>query len=296
MDQGIRNPVLRILVYGHVWLALGAAAQTAWVQELLGIGGWRAPVMAFCGTIVGYTFMRWARMDHPELGTAPHLAWFRENRKPLLYFSLFCLGCGSALALPHALALFRILWPAVVITLFYVVPPGVVGGRTIGLRRVPFLKAFLIAGCWAMVTVCLPLAVNDVEWNLDQHRWVLEVQCTFFLALVLAFDVRDRAMDERALRTVPQLLHPALTMCVAVILLLYPALVFHSLASNYHHLRVDKGGVGWPWSLVLASVGYVLTAVVVGFSGSRRGPLYHDLLVDGMLVLVPLLWWLGTLI
>ena len=55
MDQGIRNPVLRILVYGHVWLAVGAAVQTAWMQELLGLSGWHAPVLAFCGTIVGYT-------------------------------------------------------------------------------------------------------------------------------------------------------------------------------------------------------------------------------------------------
>ncbi|MCC7503105.1 MAG: hypothetical protein IT229_11290, partial [Flavobacteriales bacterium] len=206
MDQGIRNPVLRILVYGHVWLALGAAAQTAWMQELLGIGGWRAPVLAFCGTIVGYTFMRWARMDHPELGTAPHLAWFRENRTPLLYFALFCLGCGTAIALPQALALFRILWPAVVITLFYVVPPGVVGGRTIGLRRVPLLKALLIAAAWSLVTIGLPMAIKGMDQVADRSGWHFAMQFTFFLSLAIAFDLRDRAIDPQGLRTIPQVL------------------------------------------------------------------------------------------
>jgi hypothetical protein len=296
MVQGIRNPVLRILVYGHVWLALGAAVQTAWMQELLDLAGWRAPLLAFCGTIVGYTFMRWARMDHPELAKAPHMVWFRENKKPVVCFALFCLGCGSAIALPHALAIFHILWPAAVITLFYVVPPGLVGGRTIGLRRVPLLKAFLITGCWAMVTVLLPLGMNDVEWDPEQHRWLIEVQGAFFLALALAFDVRDRARDERGLRTIPQVLHPGLTLFFAVVLLLFPALVCHNFAALGHWLRIGKGGEGWPLGWVFASVGYLCTAAVVGFSGSRRGPLYHDLLVDGVLVLVPMLWWLGTLL
>ncbi len=296
MDQGIRNPVLRILVYGHVWLALGAAAQTAWMQELLGLAGWRAPVLAFCGTIVGYTFMRWARMDHPELGTAPHLAWFRANRKLLLYFGLFCLGCGTAIALPLALALFRILWPAAVITLFYVVPPGLVGGRTIGLRRVPVLKALFIAAAWALITVGLPLALNELDLSTDRAGWLFAMQFAFFLALAIAFDLRDSALDPRALRTIPQLLGPAMAKVVSVALLLYPLSVFLLMA--YLSRALDEPGIipTFTGEDLFAAAGYLVTAVVIVRSGPRRGPLYHDLLVDGMLVLVPLLYGLGTLL
>jgi len=296
MDQGIRNAVLRILVYGHVWLAFGAAAQTAWMQQFLGLEGWRAPVLAFCGTIVGYTFMRWARMDHPELASAPHLAWFRENKKPLLYFALFCLGCGTALALPHAVTLFRNLWPAAVITLFYVVPPELVGGRTIGLRRVPLLKALLIAAAWSLVTVGLPLALNAADRSAERAGWLFAMQFTFFLALAITFDLRDRALDPRALRTIPQVIGPSVAKVVSVALLLHPMSVFLLMA--YLSRAMDEPGIKptLAGDDLFAAAGYLVTVVVIVRSGPQRGPLYHDLLVDGMLLLVPLLWWLGTLI
>jgi hypothetical protein len=295
MDQGIRNPVLRILVYGHVWLALGAAAQTAWMQELLGLSGIKAPVLAFCGTIVGYTFMRWARMDRPELGSAPHLTWFRMYRGPLLYFALFCCGCGTALGLAHAHALFRMLWPAALVTLFYVVPPSLVGGRTIGLRRVPVLKALFIAAAWALVTVGLPLALNGSDLGADRAGWLFAMQFAFFLALAIGFDLRDSALDPRDLRTIPQLLGPAVAKVVAVALLLYPMSVFLLMA--YLSRALDEPGVTptFAWEELLAAAGHLVTAVVIVRSRPQRGPLYYDLLVDGMLLLVPLLWWLGTL-
>ncbi len=296
MDQGIRSPVLRILVYGHVWLALGAAAQAAWMQEFLGGEGWRAPVLAFCGTIVGYTFMRWARMDHPELGTSPHLAWFRENGKPLLYFALFCLGCGTAIALPHALALFRILWPAAVVTLFYVVPPVLVGGRTLGLRRVPFLKALLIAFVWSMVTIGLPMAMNGMDQGAERSGWLFALQFTFFLSLTISFDLRDRAIDPQGLRTIPQVMGARIAKLLSVVLLLYPLSVFLLMAYLSHALDEPGATPTFAWEELLAAAGYLMTIFVVVRSGPHRGPLHHDLLVDGMLVLMPLLWWLGTLI
>ena len=296
MDQGIRNPVLRILVYGHIWLALGAAAQTAWMQEILGGEGWRAPVLVFCGTIVGYTFMRWARMDHPELGTVPHLAWFRANRKPLLYFALFCLGCGSAIAWAHAELLVMFLWPAAVITLFYVMPPALVGGRTIGLRRVPLLKALLIAFVWSMVTIGLPMAMNGMDRGADRSGWLFAMQFTFFLALAITFDLRDRAIDPPGLHTIPQVAGSRSAKALAVVLLLYPLSVFLLMAYLSH--AMDEPGITptFAWEELLAAAGYVVTVLVVIRSGPDRGPLYYDLLVDGMLVLVPLLWWLGTIL
>jgi hypothetical protein len=50
------------------------------------------------------------------------------------------------------------------------------------------------------------------------------------------------------------------------------------------------------WEDLLGALGYLVTLVLVVRSRPDRGPLYHDLLVDGVLVLVPMLWWLGTLL
>jgi hypothetical protein len=252
--------------------------------------------LAFCGTIVGYTFMRWARMDHPELGGAPHLAWFRANKKPLLYFALFCLGCGTALALPHALALFRLLWPAAFVTLFYVVPPRLVGGRTTGLRWVPLLKALLIAAAWSLVTIGLPLAMNGMDQRAERSGSLLALQFTFFLPLAITFDLRDQVSDPHDLRTIPQVMGPRSAKALAVVLLLYPVSVLLLLA--YLARAMDEPGITPTpaWEDLLGALGYLVTLVLVVRSRPDRGPLYHDLLVDGVLVLVPMLWWLGTLL
>jgi hypothetical protein len=296
MDHGIRNPVLRTLVYGHVWLALGAAAQTAWMQELLGLEGWRAPVLAFCGTMAGYTFMRWARMDHPDATSAPHLVWFRAHRRPLLYAALFCFGCGSAIALPSVHGLFRMLWPAAVVTLFYVVPPGLVGGRTIGLRWLPLFKALLIAATWSLVTVGLPLAIGGSDLFADPAAWLFVLQFTFFLALAIAFDLRDNAVDPPSLRTVPRLVGIKVSKVVALLLLLHPITVFLLLA--FLSRAMDEPGIpsSFASEQLCAATGYIATGLLVLRSGPGHGAFNHDLVLDGMLVLVPLLWWLGTLI
>ena len=84
MDADLRSPLLRVLIYGHVWLACGALAQTWLMQHLMGLSGWRAPLLAALATFAGYTFMRTARAGHPSLGVAPQLQWTLRHRTVLV--------------------------------------------------------------------------------------------------------------------------------------------------------------------------------------------------------------------
>jgi ABC-type transport system involved in cytochrome c biogenesis permease subunit len=48
-----------------------------------------------------------------------------------------------------------------------------------------------------------------------------------------------------------------------------------------------------PWSEVLASMGFLLGAVLALFASTKRSDRFFDLGVDGLLILIPMLAWSG---
>lgn len=293
MDHGLWNPLLRTVVHGHLWLTCGAAAQTWFMQDLMDRAGWRAPFVAALATFTGYTFMRLARTG-PAAGTGyPHLAWAAANRRPLLGAMVLCALVALAVAAPQLRALWRMAWPLALVVALYAVPVSFTGGRSWGLRWVPLLKAFVIAGAWAWTTVGLPGVFDDGDTPRGGRAWLFTMQMAFFLAIALVFDLRDSERDKGDVRTLPQLLGGRITRVLAMLLMLYPAAVFALLAYIVRSMSALEGTPAWPWEMVLALLGYVLGAVLIARSATLRGPLDHGLVVDGLLVLVPLLYASG---
>lgn len=295
---GIRNPVLRVLVYSHVWLALGAAAQTWWMQAMLSGEGWRAPALAFCGTIVLYTFMRLARMNHPELGTSVQMIWTRRNKRYLIIAATLCALLGALLAMPFTIPLVRSLWPAFLMAFFYVVPFGWTSGKTIGLRRVPGLKALLIAIVWAWTTVGLPMAMlGPAHFVQGVTPWHI-LQFAFFLSLAIAFDIRDMPYDPRSLRTVPQLFGLRWARIAGVFLQL-PWLLLFVLGilldqQSGEEPIVPAGTYTMRWLLPIP--GILLSMGLIAVASPRRSELFYSIALDGMLILIPLLVWIGRIL
>lgn len=288
MDADLRSPLLRVLIYGHVWLACGAAAQTWLMQHLMGLSGWRAPTLSALATFAGYAFMRSARADHPSLGAAPQLQWTLRHRTALLGVASITAIAALGVAAQHLPDLLLRSAPVTLAVLLYVVPARWVRGRTMGLRRVPLLKAFLIAGCWAWTTVHLPLLFAPADRPPQGTGWLFVMQGCFFLSLALAFDLRDRAIDRDVVLTLPQLLGGPGTRTLATLLMLYPVSVFTTLAFVGRALRPIDGPAPWPMDMVLAAAAYLAVAMLVGGTSAGRGMLHYGLVLDGTLFLPPL--------
>lgn len=290
--SGIRDPVLRSVVYSHLWLALGAAAQTWWMGELADAPGWRAPLLALLGTMVFYAYMRFSRMNHPRLAPASPLMWFRERRRVMLAVAVLCGLAALYIAYPFAPDLLRTLWPAGLVGLLYVIPLDLAGGRTIGLRRVPGMKAFLIAFVWAMIVAGLPVALHGRELFSDVACSLLVLQFCYVLALDIAFDVRDLPHDIGSLRTLPQLFGLRAARAIAVLFLLpwpvYLVTRFLAVRAGSDH----EGGTG-P-GLILPLIGFLATMFLVARADPRRSDPYFTFLLDGTFVLIPLLAWIGS--
>lgn len=283
MDKGYRYPLLRILVYPHLWLALGAMAQVWWVGRFLGGAGPRSMIAVGSALVAAYGMMRIVRSLEPEPIASPWIRWVVEHRTAMVLLVLV----AAALALWALHGLHRVFAPfdllAVPATLLYLVPLQGAHGRSRGLRQVPYAKAPIIAGVWAMATTGLSeVPVTEGMQDLAGHLAIL--QFTFFLALAVAFDAMDLPYDPTTLRTVPQWLGAGGARGSSMLLML-PWTGWLLL------LQVRQGGLDT--YLLLPTIGYVAGMFLIGFSGAHRPRWYGQFVLDGLLLFIPLLALVG---
>ena len=283
-NAGAGGPVersLRVMVHSHAWLALGAAAQVWFTVRLLPLidATSALPVIAALATFSAYGAMRLARVRDAASGSG-HLAWFDTHRTIMLVLCPLSAMLATLLFFRYgleAMKLVPLLVPAVVL---YILPSR--SGRATGLRYVPFLKLFLIAGVWSGVAVAFPfLASGDVAAPFFLP--LLIERGLFVLAITLPFDIRDLHYDPDRERTIPKALGLRSSKAAAVVAL---------LASLFIVLYVCQanGMIGGAIGVLL---GYAITALLIMRASPGDSLVFYGLFLDGTLLLIPGLWWLG---
>ncbi len=286
MPGEVKGPVLRWLIFGHLWVALAVAAQIFQTTLFLNEGSLarRYALAAFLGTFAAYGVTRLARLRSPETGQYVNLRWYRQHRG-LMHVLVALAGAAAFLLMwplwPH---IWKVLVPVVLLTFFYVTPFTTAGGHGIGLRTVPFIKALLIAVVWSVVAVAVPLLLDPAGHGSFTITGLTCMRVPLILALAILFDVRDMHTDDRALRTVPLVLGVKGAKAVVLFLLLCSAglevLFLHGLGYQFAH-----------WAVV---AGYGVAVVLALAAKPRRDPFYYAILVDGVMILVPLCTALGV--
>jgi len=292
MDAGPPNALLRVLVHGHGWLALGGGAQCWWVTSHLSNNeqAWRPVLAVWCGVFAGYGLLRWSRTRWSTgWGDDPVMAWHAASRPGMLSLSLAAGAAASALLWTAPSLVWRVVLLMVLPWMLYLLPIRV-GAMDIGLRQVPALKLVVIVWCWLLATVALPVAflAPDHFWmGLLGHGLV---QGPLITGVALLFDLRDQARDAPSMRTIPQVIGPRWTRVLAMFFFLSAAtiVVIRGLLS---YMSYVEGYV--PWSEVLAGAGLAFGAVLAYRAGPDRSWVFYTLGVDGLLVLAPLLAWVG---
>ncbi len=300
MEAEIKNPVLRFVVHGHVVLALGAAAQVWWAGALFHMhADKRLIAFVVLAAFASYGAMRLLRMNVPELAGSSIMNWYRNHARTMLVFVGISAIAAVVIGWPLRSIIVHALWLPGLLAVFYVLPMGVAGGRRIGLRRIPFLKAFIIAFVWASIVVVLPGTVEREEGPFISGDvwWVMSIWFCFFLAIAIAFDIRDLPYDLSSLRTIPQVFGTRGAKLIGMLLLL-PMLLFlvAMVVISYFPLETGWREPGVDLSLALPIIGVLFTGGLIVRANAQRPWWFYALLLDGTLVLLPLLTWVGRLI
>ncbi len=300
MEQEIKNPVLRFVVYGHVVLALGAAAQVWWVDELMSLDA-SPRLIAFAAliTFAAYGAMRLLRMNAPDLTGSAIMGWYRTHARTVLVLVWASALAALIIGWPLRAFIGDALWLPGLLAMAYVLPLKFTGGRPLGLRRIPVLKAFIIAYVWSSLVVIFSstMELNGEIFRQRDMLWVAAIWCAFFLAIAIAFDVRDLPYDLPSLRTLPQVFGARGAKVIAILMLL-PLLwmLIVMVVMSYYPIESGWREPEVEWSFALPVVGLVLIAVMIAWAKPARPWWYWTLLLDGSLVLLPALAWIGGLL
>ena len=269
----MRNPFLNWLFYGHVWIALAAAA-LSWQSIVLSgreSAGGTEVAFVFFATLGVYTLHR--LLSYHRAGGQPD---GRRYRLVARHAGLsLAVGSGSlllALAAVASLPLARF-WPvifALPFTGFYLIPLYRGGPR---LRDLPYLKVVWVALAWTLMTQVFPTPATGMLHPETAIRFA------FTLAVALLFDTRDVVLDRRqGVRTLAAD-HPRLNRVLATLLLVGSAVA--SIAVYPSPVGAELGAA------------YALAGVVGAFTTSRHGEDWYAVAVNGLLLLPPLLLFCG---
>ncbi|MBC7864572.1 MAG: UbiA family prenyltransferase [Bacteroidia bacterium] len=192
--------------------------------------------------------------------------WMIQNMKTLIAMNLVA-ACGIVFFVFYIdCKLILYFLPLLVICILYFSGP-------FALKKIPGMKAFIIAFVWTAVSVEIPrLFFRQAETHYTNLWWDLS-QFLFIAALCVPFDIRDYGDDlKNNIRSLPVVIGVRNAKILSVILLLiYPLAIF-----------LTKG---IPIELFYGTILSALCGIlVVLFSNTRRGDFYYSFFADGMLI------------
>jgi len=220
-------------------------------------------------TILSYNFIRF--MDAPKRGSE-FGDWFYKKKYALILLSIISGLICLFLVLNFHFKALLVLFPFVLLTIFYGIK---IPKLAISLRKMPGLKIFTIAFCFAGTTVLFPLIQNNVE--IDFLVWVFTFQRLLFVLLItLPFDIRDIEYDNDLLKTIPQLFGITTAKLIGVIF----AILIYIIELTYHFENINN-------SIIVLLICFIATLFLL-FSKKNQSKYYSAFWVESL----PIIWYL----
>lgn len=225
---------------------------------------------AFFGTIVGYNFVKY------EALMRTHKMQHTRERKTIVVLSVFSFVATVYyfFQLQRNSQLLTLLFLGLII--LYALP---LSQKIQNVRNWAGIKIYIVAFCWAGVTLLLPIINAELDFSTDV--WLKFIQrFLLVIILMLIFEIIDLKKDEVSLQTVPQQLGVPKTKQLNLFLLV----LFYGLELLQSDFKITQLWINALLLLVL--VFFTL------FASPRRSEYYTSFWVES----VPIFWWVLTLL
>lgn len=286
MPQRLKNPFKQIAIFlieSNLYIALTAGMLTVATQLLLHQPAGFHPYLfiIFFATFFDYNLHRLYTLHFATAALqGPRHAWLLRN-KNLFYILMVLASIGFIISITQAkLSVLYILLPFAALTVFYSIPFLRWKNKNWRLRDLPFVKVFLIAGNWTMITILLPLIQYGKTVDDSEVLWIIAERFFFVLALCIPFDIRDIDTDRQAgLKTIPNVLGAEKSWQLA-----YLSVMISLALSSLHYTQTGETGF-----LVSFLISSLTTIIALSIAKRRLYNLYLYGVIDGMLLLQALL-------
>jgi 4-hydroxybenzoate polyprenyltransferase len=277
--------VVEFILFSQLFIASGAAAQTAFTYQLIGRAiDFRMVALVFFATLALYNLsMVLSNPGKKPASLLKRVQWMSKHQHFCSSFTL--IGGLSTLCLSFFLSATAqiVLASLALISVAYSLPLVPFRGERVSLRNIPGLKLMLIALVWALSTTLLPIIDNLASFSESMLWMLLTHRILFFMAIAIPFDVRDIYQDSiYSLQTIAVALGKWKSQFVA-------------------HLSLALSSAVW-WHLSAYAVGILIPIIVVWGvaawciqTADKQKELFYFIVLDGLLFLSPALLALNTI-
>ena len=280
-----RFNLIDFFVSSNFYVSLGVSCLTALSMHVYRIENYHLQGFVFFSTLFLYNFIRLVPGDSIFKSV-------KSNRHKFIYdhnIYLWALVIFSGLfSIYFVLPIFRfILWPLIisaVISLAYGLPILRFKSSWNRMREVPGLKIFLIAFVWAIVTEGFPNLLANQDWSL----LALLERFLFVVAITIPFDIRDLKFDRNEILTIPQYFGVKWAKFFGIICLVAAEIILA-------YRTFIAGEINLIGCLAIY-ITYEVSTVLVYFSKEQMSERYVTLGVEGMSILMGILFMLSQVI
>lgn len=225
--------------------------------------------VVFFSTVFVYCFHRLVKSARSEENIIRFL--FSRNQLELTIPALCSLAALLPILFTFDLTSFFFLLFFGALAIWYSLGFFSINGKLINLRNIPFLKLFVIAFTWSMMTVALPLL--NQKLTLDYFLVIIE-RFAFILAITIPFDIRDMEVDKKeGLKTIPVVLGMEMAKEIAIgLILLFTLIVLITLFIQFHSLLSSM-------SLIISGL---LSILMIYRTDPNRKAYFFNLGMEGM--------------
>ena len=271
--------VEKYLIKTNIWVAVCFASLLAFFQLILYRPNFYVLGIVFFGTLAIYNFSRIGNLQDRSL-TPFHFVrndkdskiLYTKNKNQILLTIIGLIGTLVCVVLRgFEMMTFLYLFVLGFMSFCYSLPFS-----GLGLRTIPFLKLFLIAFVWAGSSIGLLLVVHH---SLIQHQLLFFSVFFFVIGITIPFDIRDRNLDEKGLKTIPQVLGVIPSKIFSVLSLVLSFFLFY-----FEFNKLNSGLISW-------SIASLIAIILVVNSSEKRSETYYSFWMESCSV-IPLVIYL----
>lgn len=212
-SRGWRDWGLRAVdgcVYGNYFLGICAIAQVIETAALLNLP-WRNPWLlnfVFAATVLFYTYP-YVRRGLP-VNRNPRTQWYRHHFTFVcvsqIFLTLWLVMSGMMFCFQYKEAILKMeSWEWALLLIFPLVSAFYYGGNVlsyrVNLRRVGWLKPFLIGFSWTGLTLVYPILFSKIQYghhlSMTWFPFLLFMKYFMFISLLaILFDIKDLVADQ----------------------------------------------------------------------------------------------------
>ena len=252
--------IIRFFINSNIWVAFCILGLVFSAEILLGVTNLKISQFVFFATIFAYNFQRLVRFKKGHEHSCKD--WFEHNRQLIYLLVLISATLSTYLFFHFKLTTQIAILLAGVLSVFY----------PFGLRKIPFLKIFIISFVWAFSTMMLLVLENNIQIS-QNIIWQLTSLFLFVFAITIPFDIRDIDYDTKNVVTIPLFFGVRIAKIMAVF-----SLFICSFISFFQYLEMSLSFQ----NLLALILLYILAAILILKSDKKNKKIYFSFWVESL--------------